>query len=236
MKDTAKRFPRVLLVVIGLLLCSNLATALVAYLTIERLDERYTNELGKAVPGLHEVILLGQDSTNTHRTAGNLLLARDETEVKGMWARLLEARRHEQERMNEVFVKGSPKAGDALEPLWLASRNYNQALEEYLALIKSGDRERALAYRLDKLRPLFDLYQARQREESIRMNFDAMRANSELSSQAKSRKSLLLGFAGWPFIAMLGMLVGFGLLGGMLWRQLRHIEIEEKKLRSDRGF
>jgi hypothetical protein len=236
MSEAAKRFPRVLLVVVGLLLCSNLATAFVAYLTIARLDERYTNEVAKAVPGLHEVILLAQDSTNTHRAAGNLLLARDQDEAKVMRARLADARQQELERLTVVFAKGPPEAGDAMEPLWLASRNYNQSLEDYLAFIRSGDRDAALAYRLDILRPIFDAYQTRQREESIRLNFDAVRANTELSAQAKSRKSMLLGFGGWPFAVMLVMLVGLGILGGALWRQLRHIESDEKKLRSNNGF
>ncbi len=236
MSEASKRFPNVLLVVIGLLICSNLATALVAYLTIERLDERYTNELTKSVPGLHEVILLAQESTNVHRAAGNLLLARDQDEAKAIWTRLSDARQHEQKRLNEIFAKGPAAAGDVLEPLWSASLGYRQSLEEYLTFIQRGDRDAALAFRLDKLRPTFDLYQTRQREESIRMNFEAIRTNNELSAEAKSRKSMLLGFGGWPFIAMLVMLVNLGLLGGLLWRQLREIEREEKKLRSERGF
>lgn len=236
MHSTAKRPPRFLLMLVGLLLCSNLATALVAYLVIERLDERYSRELTTAVPGLHEVMLLTQDSTNTHRAAGNLLLARDEAETNVIMARLQDARRTEINRINEIFAKGSSRAGDALEPLLLASSIYNQALQEYLLLIESGKKDEARAYRLDKLRPVFQLYQNRLREESIRLNFEALRTSRELSAQAKSRKGMLLGLGGWPLAAILVMLVAFGVLGGLLWRQLHHIESEEKKLRTDREF
>ncbi len=236
MHSTAKRPPRFLLMLVGLLLCSNLATGLVAYLVIERLDERYSRELTTAVPGLHEVMLLAQDSTNTHRAAGNLLLARDEAEMNVIMARLQDARQTELDRITEIFIKGPPQAGDAQEPLWLASSNYNQALQEYLLLVANGKKDEALAYRLDKLRSIFDSYQSRQREESIRLNLEALRTSGELSAQAKARKGMLLGLGGWPLAAMLFMLVAFGVLGGLLWRQLHHIESEEKKLRTDREF
>ena len=236
MSNTTNRSPRVLLILIGLLLCSNLATALVAYLVIERIDQRYTSEVNSAVPGLHEVVMLAQEATNTHRAAGNLLLARDANEVKVIQARMKEARQHELDRLTEVFAKGPPSPGDPMEPLWNASRDYSRALEEYLALYDTGNRDAALAYRLDTLRPLFDAYQNKQREESIRLNFEAMKASGEIAAQVKSRKSLLLGFGSWPFVVMMVMLVAFGVLGGVLWRQLQHIEGEEKKLRTDRDF
>jgi hypothetical protein len=236
MHSNAKRPPRFLLMLVGLLLCSNLATALVAYLVIERLDERYSRELTTAVPGLHEVMLLAQDSTNTHRAAGNLLLARDEAETNVITARLQDARQTELNRINEILTKGPSQVGDALEPLLLASSIYNQALQEYLLLIENGKKEEARAYRLDKLRPIFELYQNRLREESVRLNFEALRTSGELSAQAKARKGILLGLGGWPLAAMLFMLVAFGVLGGLVWRQLHHIESEEKKLRTDREF
>jgi len=236
MTAATKRPPRLLLILVGLLLCSNLATALVAYLVVERLDDRYAREMSIVVPGLHEVMLLAQDSTNTHRAAGNLLLARDEAEKKVMWERLQQARENELERLTEVFASGPPSAGDLKEPLWRASRDYNAGLEEFLALFSKGKRDAALAFRLDMLRPVFDNYQNRQRDESIRLNFEAMRTSTELSDQAKTRKSMLLGLGGWPLVAITAMLVGFGLLGGVLWRQLWHIEAEEKKLRTGREF
>lgn len=236
MHSTAKRPPRFLLMLVGLLLCSNLATGLVAYLVIERLDEGYSRELTTAVPGLHEVMLLAQDSTNTHRAAGNLLLARDEAEMNVIMARLQDARQTELDRITEIFIKGPPQAGDAQEQLWLASSNYNQALQEYLLLVANGKKDEALAYRLDKLRSIFDFYQSRQREESIRLNLEALRTSGELSAQAKARKGMLLSLGGWPLAAMLFMLVAFGVLGGLLWRQLHHIESEEKKLRTDCEF
>lgn len=236
MHSTAKRPPRFLLMLVGLLLCSNLTTGLVAYLVIERIDEGYSRELTAAVPGLHEVMLLAQDSTNTHRAAGNLLLARDEAEMNVIMARLQDARQTELDRITEIFIKGPPEAGDAQEQLWLASSNYNQALQEYLLLVANGKKDEALAYRLDKLRSIFDFYQSRQREESIRLNLEALRTSGELSAQAKARKGMLLSLGGWPLAAMLFMLVAFGVLGGLLWRQLHHIESEEKKLRTDCEF
>ncbi|MEY4488021.1 MAG: hypothetical protein RIQ79_529 [Verrucomicrobiota bacterium] len=236
MSSSGKNIPRVLIVLIGLLLCSNLGTALLAFLVIERLDERYSREFNKAVPGLHELMLLAQESTNTHRAAGNLLLARDESESKLMWTRLDEARQKELDRLTEVFSKGPVSAGDPMEPLWLASHNYNQLLAEYLEFVKQGKRDEALAYRLDKLRPSFDLYQQRQREESVRLNLEAMQSNREISAQAKERQSLLLGFGGWPFAVLIAMLAIFAVLGFVLWKQLRGIESSEGMLRTDRSF
>ncbi len=236
MSSSGGKIPRVLIVLIGLLVCSNLGTALVAFLVIDRLDERYSTEFNKAVPGLHELMLLAQESTNTHRAAGNLLLARDVSESKLMWTRLEEVRQKELDRLTEVFSKGPVSAGDPMAPLWSASHTYNQSLAEYLELVRNGNRDVALAYRLDKLRPSFDLYQQRQREESIRLNFEAMQSNREISAQAKERQSLLLGFGGWPFLALSAMLAIFAVLGFVLWKQLRSIENSEGTLRTDRSF
>lgn len=233
---TPQRYPRVLLMLTGLLLCSNLATALVAYLVIDHMDQRYSSQLTATVPGLHEVVLLAQDSTNTHRAAANLLIARNEDESKLMGQRLIEARRKELDRITEVFAKGPPASGDPMEPLWNASRDYDRALSEYVAIFNSGDRDAALAYRLDKLRPIFDVYQSKQVAESARLNFEAMKASGEITEQVKARQSLLIGFGSWPFVIIIGMLVVFGLLGGVLWRQLQQIEGEERKLRTARDF
>lgn len=236
MSNTTTRYPRVLLILTGLLLCSNLATALVAYLVIERMDQRYSSQINAAVPGLHEVVLLAQDSTNTHRAAANILIARNEAEAKLMIERLAEARRKELERITEVFAKGPPASGDPMEPLWNASRDYDRAIDEFLAIYNSGNRDAALAFRLDKLRPIFDAYQNRQVAESARLNFEAMKTSGEITEQVKARQSLLLGFGSWPFFILIGMLVVFGVLGGVLWRQLQKIESEERKLRTDRDF
>jgi hypothetical protein len=236
MSDATKRNPRVLLILTGLLLCSNLATALVAYLVIDGMDQRYSNQLNSAVPGLHEVVLLAQDSTNTHRAAANILIARNESESKLMMERLAEARRKELERITEVFTKGPPAAGDPMEPLWNSSRDYDRALDEFLGIYSSGNRDAALAYRLDKLRPVFDLYQSRQVAESARLNFEAMKTGGEITQQVKSRQSLLLGFGSWPLVIIIAVLVVFGLLGAVLWRQLQRIESEESKLRTSRDF
>jgi len=181
-------------------------------------------------------MLLAQESTNTHRAAGNLLLARGVSESKLMWTRLEEVRQKELDRLTEVFSKGPVSAGDPMAPLWSASHTYNQSLAEYLELVRNGNRDVALAYRLDKLRPSFDLYQQRQREESIRLNFEAMQSNREISAQAKERQSLLLGFGGWPFLVLIAMLAIFAVLGFVLWKQLRSIENSEGTLRTDRSF
>lgn len=236
MSNATKRSPRVLLVLTCLLLCSNLATALVAYLVIDRMDQRYSSQINSTIPGLHEVVLLAQDSTNTHRAAANILIARNETEAKLMIERLAEARRKELDRITEVFAKGPPASGDPMEPLWSASRDYDRALDEYLAIFNSGNRDGALAYRLDKLRPIFDVYQSRQVAESARLNFEAMKTSVEITEQVKSRQSLLLGFGSWPFVIIIGMLIVFGVLGAVVLRQLQQIESEERKLRSDRDF
>lgn len=236
MSNATNRYPRVLLFLTVLLLCSNLATALVAYLVIDRMDQRYLGQINAAVPGLHEVVLLAQDSTNTHRAAANILIARNETESKLMIERLAEARRKELDRITEVFAKGPPASGDPMEPLWNASRDYDRALDEFVAIYNSGNRDAALAFRLDKLRPIFDAYQNRQVAESARLNFEAMKTSGEITEQVKARQSLLLGFGSWPFIILIGMLVVFGVLGGVLWRQLQKIESEERKLRTDRDF
>lgn len=236
MTSTAKRKPRFLPALIGLLLCSNLVTALVAYLVIDRMDERYSSEMKTAVPGLHEVMMLAQESTNTHRAAGNLLMARDPAEEKVIWERLQEARRQERARLIEVFPGGPVGPNEPLGPLWEASRAYEASLEKFIAIFSQGDKQAALAYRLDKLREDFDLYQTRQREESIRRNLSAMRKSEEISAQAKAKKSLLLGFGGWPLAVMLALLLGFGVLGAVLWRQLLSIEEDEKRLRAESGF
>jgi hypothetical protein len=212
-------------VLIALLLCSNLATALVAWIIVDRLNERYAAELGTTVPGLHEVMLLAQESTNTHRAALNLPLAVDEEERRLVLQRLAESRQREAARLAQVFpdgpVEGSPRA-----PLWAAAKDYGAALDAYLALLANGDKPSATVHRTQVLRPAFDNYQSRQREESIRLNFEAMRGGAEINAMVTTRKGLLLGFGVWPLLLVSLMLVIVGVLGALLWRHVRRIELD----------
>lgn len=234
--STSKRNSRFLLILIGLLLCSNLATALVAYLVIDRIDTQYSEELRNKVPGLHEVMVLAQEATNTHRAAGNLLLARDEKEKTELLARVAAAQQAEWHSLAKVFGAGPGEADAERASLWQAANDYKAAVGQFLVLINRGDRDAALAYRLDQLRPAFDQYQRRQREESVRLNFAAIKAGGEISASVTARKGVLLGFGSWPFLVMLAMLVVFGILGGILWRQLRRIEADERELRPEQRF
>ncbi len=225
MPQSNRRRSRLSTALIWLLLCSNLATALVACLVIDRLNDRYAEKLNNAVPGLHEVMLLAQESTNTHRAALNLLMATDEEERREVLQRLEEARRREVQRLRQVFPDGAVEDSPR-EPLWRASQEYHAALERLLDLVRTGERQAAAAHRTGALRPAFDEYQLRQREESIRLNFDAIRGGAEIEALVTTRKGLLLGFGVWPLLLACLMLVIVGVLGALLWQNVRRIERE----------
>jgi len=231
-KSSSRVFP----LLVGLLLCSNAATALIAYLVIDRMDTRYSRELSIAVPGLHEVVLLAQDSANTHRAAGNLLLARNEAESKLMWERLRLARQKELSRLTEVFTQGPPNESDPMQPLWSSATSYNKVLESFEDLVQKGELDSAISYRLDKLRPAFEQYQLRQTEQSVRLNRELMKASNQISSQANTRKNVLLGIGTFPLLLILVALVVFGVLGGVFWRQIRGIESQDKYIRPPGEF
>lgn len=215
-----RRGPRFSTLLILLLLCSNLATALVAYFVIDRMNQRYAAELGATVPGLHEVMLLAHESTNTHRAALNLQLAGSDRERDENKVRLAEVRKRETQRLRQVFpeppAESSPRAA-----LWEAARAYSAHLEHYLAFIEGGEFGRAAEYRVASLRPAFDEYQRRQREESIRLSFEAMRSGAEIHAFAITQKGLLLGFGVGPLILLCVTLVLAGVLGGWLWHSMR---------------
>jgi hypothetical protein len=236
MKNASQRNSRATLIVIGLLLFSNMATALVAYWAIDRLDARYTDELNTTVPGMHETMLLAQEAANTHRAAANLLLARTPEEAIEIQERLRTARVHELERLKQVFPNGAVPQTNPQYPLWVAAHRYSELLDEFVDLIAKGDRDVAVAFRLDILRPAFDLYQARQREESIRLNYEALNTSGAISAQAKTGKSILLGFGGWPFFVMLAVMMVFAVFSVGLLRRIKRIEQDERKLRTDQGF
>ncbi len=226
MQNSTRRGSGLSLVLISLLLCSNLATALVAWLVIDRLNERYSAELNNTVPGLHEVILLAQEATNVHRAALNLPMAADDEERRLVRQRLAESRQRQAARLAQVFPDGGVEESPRL-PLWEAARDYSAALDTYLALMENGDAGAAALHRTQVLRPAFDHYQVKQREESIRLNFDAMRGGAEINALVTTRKGLLLGFGVWPLLLVSLMLVTVGVLGALLWRHVRRIEMEK---------
>lgn len=226
-------------ILVAILFISNLATALIAYLVVDGLDARYTHELSGKVPGLHEIVLLAQQASNTHRAAGNLLLARDAAEKKLFWARLEEARHRESEHLQVAFVRHSVVGegeDDPTAPLRRAAQDYADTLKEFLVLVEKNDRDVAISYRLDRLRPAFDRYQRCQRDESVRLNFEALKANELLTSEAASRKTWFVGFGTWPLIALFILLIILLVLGVRLWWGWRTIEADGTDTRTDRGF
>jgi hypothetical protein len=225
MKNENKRGARLSGLLILLLLCSNVATALVAFFVIDRTNERYAAELNATVPGLHEVMLLAQESTNTHRAALNLQLAADESEKKESWDRLIEARLREKQRLRQVFPE-EPAESSLRAPLWIAAQAYGANVERHLELVRAGDRNRVAEHRANVLRPAFDEYQRRQREESIRLSFEAMRSGAEISALVTTQKGLLLGFGLWPVL----LLVLVGVLGAWLWHYVKKMDAEQDGL------
>lgn len=226
------RGARLALLLILLLAGSNLATAIGAYLIIDRISGRYIEDIHATAPGMHDVMMLAQDATDVHRAAAALLVARTPAEETQMLARLAEARARERHRRNQI--SNTPFRGrDAMASraaLDEAAVAYDASVRVYLDLLKTGDRQAAQDHRLSGLREAFEHYQKSQREESVRLNIEAMQGGAELSTYASSRKSWLLSIGAWPFVIFGLMFVAVTTLGVMLWRQLRRMETDEDGL------
>jgi len=222
---------RISLLLILLLAGSNLVTAIGAYLVIDRIGERFVQEINATVPGMHEVMLLAQKATNVHRAAAALLVARNPAEEVRMFARLEEEREIEFALRNQIL--NTPES-DLMEKssraaLGQAATDYEAALRTYLELFKASDFPAAQNFRLGDLRDAFERYQQRQRDESVRLNLKAMQGGAEISAYANMRKSWLLSIGVWPLVLIGLILITVTVLGGILWRQLRRMEIDGKK-------
>jgi hypothetical protein len=178
---------------------------------------------------MHDVMMLAQAATDVHRSAAAILVARTPAEEAQMLARLAEARGREKTRRNEL-LDTTPRGLEAeisRAALAEAGAAYEASVRVYLDLHKAGDRQAAQDHRLSVLREAFERYQRRQREESIRLNIEAMQGGVELSTYASSRKSWLLSIGAWPFVMFGLMFIVVTALGMLLWRQLRRMESDE---------
>jgi hypothetical protein len=223
---------RLTLWLVFLLAGSNLATAIGAYLVIDRISGRYIQEINSTAPGMHDIMLLAQKSTNVHRAAAVLLIARDPAEETRMLSRLDVEREKELALRNHILNTVAHTSGreNTLHALASAASDYETTLLAYLQLVKSGQRSAAQDFRLSDLRTAFERYQQAQQEESVRLNLEAMRGGAELGAYADKQKSWLLGIGTWPLVMLTLTFIGLLVLGAMVWGQIRRLENSDSAL------
>lgn len=171
-----------------------------AYL-LRSMDHDYSDLIDRSVPVLNEMRALSTSALSAQRSLLAGLLAEDDSRRAVAYTRVqafIDTGRHIRRALGDREIFQS--SGTALKPLDRAGSNYEEAVEEFLALAKNHRMTEAQAWRRAKVKPALDLYLTQLEIAARYVEDRSQKISDDYSDVARSRSAILIGFASLPIL------------------------------------
>jgi len=222
-----KATPKTLWLVIGLLVTTNLATAIGAFQLLGSIDRGYFEVLDPALAGLRDVQQMTRESANIHRAVLNFLLddaAAERGLIKPRYAAAWQETRRLLDQLGEPRFAGLPET--VRTRLRAAGDYYLQCADEVIALIETGRDKAAGAMRSSKLRGRFEAFQAAQTAAAVGLSEGAVQTGQQLNGSVTLSRHVLLVLGSLPLLSLTALGASFILFVILLIRILRRVQPE----------
>lgn len=171
--------------------------------TTQRLLKLQNEQKLTFAEGINATSQMATYLANTHRATLNALLSQDDQERKSAEDQRL-SNLHEYGRLlnTHSVITASQLATQQAELQKLLS-DYTRISSEVLDLDRNGQRETALAMRIESLRPLFNRWQLAQQELTTASAAHSLREQKDYDDSISSLQRLLLGLVFVPAVLIL---------------------------------
>jgi Four helix bundle sensory module for signal transduction len=194
------------------LLASNLVVGVLSLLFLRTVNERYATLFESSVPVINQLRTLTRDLGNVQRLARRVSDPANETDWRELLAQLDDssdrARVHALEISRlELFRETSHAAA-----ITVLSREYDENVDRFLALVKSNKVADAVQFNAAELRPCYDRFQQALDRAAAFVERQGNDLRDQYAQDSRFFGGLLLALAGWPLLAVALGVVVMGLL------------------------
>ncbi|HVT72575.1 MAG TPA: MCP four helix bundle domain-containing protein [Lacunisphaera sp.] len=195
------QFGRLRFFLIVALLVSNLMVGLGSLWFLRSMDRRYAALYDRSVPVLNHLRTLTRELSTVQRLARRVSDPRNEPEWAALVTQLSEgsdaARAHGERIGGMELLKNSPHYAN----LRNAGREYDNRVDEFLALVRADKLSEASQFNIAMLRPTYDRYMDLLDDVAVYVDREGNNLRARYAEESKRFGGLLLAFAGWPLLA-----------------------------------
>jgi hypothetical protein len=213
------KFTRLKFVLLILLLASNLVVGVLSLFFLRSLNERYASLVDRSVPLLNDLRRLTKEVSMAQRSTLRAIVAPTPGERTEMIARLRKGMADAEISMDEIeheadLIVNTPQLNRLLE----MHRQYFDLVHQFLDLISSGNLAGADSFNRTQLRPAYESYMSAVEGAANQVERLGTDLSQRYTAEAKSYRSYLLAFAGWPLVlAVSAVTITLLLLGVLLF-------------------
>ena len=206
------QFGRLRFVLILALLASNLIVGVLSLYFMRSMDQRYSALFDRSVPLINNLRTLTRELGHVQRLARRISDPKNEVAWSSLLTQMDEASNNAKAHGLEISAMELLKATPHLQAMVRLSREYDDKVDQFLALARAQKISEANQFNVEVLRPSYDRYMDVLDNVA---NYVEREGNDLRVSYAQDSRlfgGFLLAFAGWPLLAAAVIIVVMVLL------------------------
>jgi hypothetical protein len=206
------KFGRLRFVLILALLASNLLVGVLSLLFLRSMEQRYAALFDRSVPLINNLRTLTRELGAVQRLARRV----SDPQNEAAWATLLPqmAEGSKNARTHALEISGMASLKDSRHVAAMAGygREYDEKVNEFLALARAEKIAEANRFNTDVLRPAYDRYMDVLDDVANFVEREGSDLRDRYAEDSRLFGGFLLAFAGWPLLAAGVIIVVMALL------------------------
>jgi hypothetical protein len=195
------KFGRLRFVLFLALLASNLLIGVISLLYLRSMEQRYAALFDRSVPIVNHLRTLTRELGSVQRLARRI----SDPTNEAAWAALLPRMDDESNRAHqhaiEITALGSLGQSAHAAVISRAGQDYDEKVDQFLALARAGRIGELNRFNTDALRPAYDQYMDALDATGSFVEREGSDLRARYAQDSRLFGGFLLAFAGWPLLA-----------------------------------
>lgn len=206
------QFGRLRFVLILALLASNLLVGVLSLFFLRSMEQRYAALFDRSVPLINNLRTLTRELSGVQRLARRISDPKNETDWAPLLKQMNEASDSAKAHAIEISAMESLKDSRHVATMARSGREYDDKVDQFLALAGAGKVAEANQFNVDVLRPAYDRYMDAVDDAANYVEREGIDLRARYAQDSRLFGGFLLAAAGWPLLAAAGLVVVMALL------------------------
>lgn len=209
---TSMQFGRLRFVLILALLASNLLVGVLSLFFLRSMEQRYAALFDRSVPLINNLRTLTRELGGVQRLARRISDPVNETAWAPLLKQMNEASDSAKAHALEISAMESLKDSRHVATMARFGREYDDKVDQFLALAGAGKIAECNQFNIDVLRPAYDRYMDAVDDAANFVEREGIDLRARYAQDSRLFGGFLLAAAGWPLLAAAGLVVVMALL------------------------
>ncbi len=189
------------IILLGILI---IATPIVNFYLVKRIDKSYANIIDSKITSLRLLQSIIRMSTNRQKNVADILLMADSSDVQQLSKENFSLSKRNDVNFSEIakWYAESPQR-KMFEKVKEVRLNYNTSLLTVFKLLNENKKEESIRYNKEVILPLYNNYQELLDTLVMNNHIEAFQLNSSTSEQSESLRKAMFGLGIVPSIILL---------------------------------